>query len=393
MPHAAAGLAGAYLAMFDGYLPRDPSRVQLRIRALQRAADAFERLGYAHGVAEALATQGFVKWRYANAEGAVASLTHALAVMQSSGWESSLPAADAAFACGELLYHMNRLDDARAMLRRAHAAAEAHGVPSAIVPLSALVLQLCDVHAAFDEQADERAWADALAGYGSTIVGMLGTLRILRDARRGRPQRCGQIVESMKLTPEELLPQHPDTFWYAVLSGTICSGRSDESVAAAAGRFRARMHAEHNEWMTLRTDVLLVLCALAAGREDDALAQLTPLVAAVERSDMPRLLLDHAALRPLLQRCKSPYAQRLLAADHAQDDRAPAGRHPFDLSAAEAQVLRLAAAGLTNDEIAGRLFITRLTVYGHLRKCYAKIGVHSRAEAVQAAREAGIAGV
>jgi len=384
MPHAANGLAAGCLAMLDGYLPRDPSRAQLRIRALQRAADVFQRLGYAHGVAEAAAAQGFVKWRYANAEGAVASLTHALAVMRTSGWENSPAAGDAALACGEILYHMNRIDDARAMLQRARHAADAHGFPMATGILATLTLDLCSGAA---DHPDEDAWAYALRTYAPVVVGMIAALRILRDARRGRLERCWHTVESTRILPEDLLPQQPDTIWYAVLCGSICAGRADATVEDLVRQFRARMHAEYNEWMTLRADVLLVLCALAAGRADDALTQLTPLVAAVERSGMPRLLLDHAALHPLLQRCRLPFAQRLVR----EFDIAAQPERPFSLSPAEENILVLAVRGLTNDEIADRMFISRLTVYGHLRKCYAKMGVHTRAEAVRVAREAGIA--
>lgn len=393
-PPSNEGLAGAYLAMFDGYLPRDPSRVQLRIRAFQRAGDIFQHIGYAHGVVEAAATQGFVKWRYANADGAVASLSHALAVMQATGWENSPAAADAAFACGELLYHMDRLTEARTMLQRSLAAADAHGIPTAITSLAALALQLCDaqpsaVRAGEEEEiADERRWVDALTSYVPTVVGMIAALRILRDARRGRPERCWLTVENMRLLPGDLQPTHPDFTWYAVLSGAVCGGRADDETAAVLAQFRTRMHEEHNDWMTLRADILLVLCALARGHDDEALQKLTQLLPAIERGTMPRLVLDHAALRPLLQRCKLPYAQRLVA--QCENVHAARPLPLFGLSRAETQVLQLAMRGLTNEEIAEQLFISRLTVYGHLRKCYQKLGVHSRREAVAAAREAGL---
>jgi DNA-binding CsgD family transcriptional regulator len=43
-------------------------------------------------------------------------------------------------------------------------------------------------------------------------------------------------------------------------------------------------------------------------------------------------------------------------------------------------VTGLAAAGLSNREIAQRLFVTVNTVESHLRHGYLKLGVHSRGE-------------
>ena len=50
------------------------------------------------------------------------------------------------------------------------------------------------------------------------------------------------------------------------------------------------------------------------------------------------------------------------------------------LTAAEIPVVRLAAEGLTNAEIAARLYLSRYTVETHLKHVFAKLGVESRAE-------------
>ncbi len=60
------------------------------------------------------------------------------------------------------------------------------------------------------------------------------------------------------------------------------------------------------------------------------------------------------------------------------------------LSERERQVLARISQGMTNDEIASELAITPRTVRNHLANIYAKIDVHSRAEAVVWARERGI---
>ncbi|MDR9373052.1 helix-turn-helix transcriptional regulator, partial [Conexibacter sp. JD483] len=53
---------------------------------------------------------------------------------------------------------------------------------------------------------------------------------------------------------------------------------------------------------------------------------------------------------------------------------------PGQLTASEERVARLAAAGLTNRQVADRLQISRKTVEAHLGRAYRKLDVHSRAE-------------
>jgi DNA-binding NarL/FixJ family response regulator len=59
------------------------------------------------------------------------------------------------------------------------------------------------------------------------------------------------------------------------------------------------------------------------------------------------------------------------------------------LTEREAEVLNLLCLGETDRQIAKKLYLSRRTVNGHLRHIYAKMGVHSRTEAMRLAIEKG----
>ena len=69
----------------------------------------------------------------------------------------------------------------------------------------------------------------------------------------------------------------------------------------------------------------------------------------------------------------------------------PTATLPFGLTAREAEVLRLLAAGLSDAQIAERLFLSLHTVKTHLRAIYGKLGVPSRSAATRVALEHGLA--
>ena len=58
----------------------------------------------------------------------------------------------------------------------------------------------------------------------------------------------------------------------------------------------------------------------------------------------------------------------------------PRRRAPDELTATERRVAELAAAGITNREIARAVFMSEKTVEAHIARVYRKLGIHSRAE-------------
>lgn len=73
------------------------------------------------------------------------------------------------------------------------------------------------------------------------------------------------------------------------------------------------------------------------------------------------------------------------------DEGTPNSQHAFPaLTPREGEVLQLIARGLSNDEIAARLFISSKTVRNYITRIFHKLHVETRARAIVLAREAGI---
>jgi DNA-binding NarL/FixJ family response regulator len=76
-----------------------------------------------------------------------------------------------------------------------------------------------------------------------------------------------------------------------------------------------------------------------------------------------------------------PSIDAALAGQVAIPARARDAGHPLVLTPREKQILGLVVMGLTNAEIAGKLFLAESTIKSHLSSAFSKLGVSSRSEA------------
>ena len=100
---------------------------------------------------------------------------------------------------------------------------------------------------------------------------------------------------------------------------------------------------------------------------------------------LTRYLVEHSAqLEP------TPFLDRIIdAARKARSIQAQASRLATPLTTAELRVLELLPTS-TYLQMAGTLFVSHNTVKTHLRSIYQKLGVSSRAEAIERAGELGL---
>lgn len=103
----------------------------------------------------------------------------------------------------------------------------------------------------------------------------------------------------------------------------------------------------------------------------------------------PRLLLEclrkvHGGGQWLEKASISKVIERMLKREEASQ------RFGAMLTKRELEILRLVAQGLTNDDIAERLFIAAGTVKIHVHSIFRKVGVSGRAELTRFAKEKGL---
>jgi len=153
---------------------------------------------------------------------------------------------------------------------------------------------------------------------------------------------------------------------------------------AATAQLRDRLPSARVLVLTTYADDDTILPALRAGAhgyltKDASAEQIEAAIRAVHAGQ--------THLDPLVQ-------ERLVAAvTGPPPEQAAARAHPLPagLTAREAEVLTLLAAGLSNAEIAQRLFVSNATVKTHINRIFAKTGARDRAQAVRYAYRTGLA--
>lgn len=167
-----------------------------------------------------------------------------------------------------------------------------------------------------------------------------------------------------------------------------------------------RRRVEERAWADeqLKTMILQAVAFQALGERARAVELLDGALALAEPGGFIRIFVDEGTpMARLLYEASSRgvhagYVRQVLAAfavDGADEGAPPttpaAGtRLAEPLSRRELEVLPLIAEGLTNQEIAARLYLSLHTVKAHARTIYAKLGVSSRTQAVAKGRALGL---
>ncbi|CAN5886430.1 LuxR C-terminal-related transcriptional regulator [soil metagenome] len=158
----------------------------------------------------------------------------------------------------------------------------------------------------------------------------------------------------------------------------------------------ARSGTEGRNGIQIEALILQSLALWEAGDWKPAMTSLEQALTLAEPEGYLRLFADFgASLAPVLlqavdQQILPEYSRLILDTITADAGSNGSGTMLEPLSSREREVLELIAAGMTNREIAGRLFISAETVKKHTSSIYAKLQVGHRTQAVARARSLGL---
>ena len=294
-----------------------------------------------------------------------------------------------------------RWDAAEQLVVEAIQVCEAHGYQAAIWPCR-YVQAIVAAARGDDERAEELTdeiiqWT---APRGMRVGRAFASqVRGLAALGRGDFEEAYQLASS--ISPPGLLPPHVPVALYVLMDLVEAAVRTGRG--AEAGAHVAAMREANIDALSPRLALMVGGCAAIAAPDDTALGLFQETLALPgiepwqfylarvrfaygERLRRARAMVEarvqlNAALAIFDRLGARPWMDRASAELRATGQTKPrAGDNVLDrLTPQEFEIVSLAASGLTNRQIAERLFLSHRTVGGHLHRAFPKLGVSARA--------------
>ena len=376
---------------------------------LNQAEAEAQRTANMHILAVALGHLGEIHVLSGHLRQAQATFERALQLAQAYPPRASAFWGMASVGLGMLAYEHNDLDAALAHLRTGLDLGRLLNALECLIPGT---VGLARVLEAQGEWAAARSALDDLAevaGPEAAVQQVVGAGRAALALRHGDLEAAGRWLASFH--PDAPGPDRPQWEQEALLATRIWLAQANWTEAQTLLlRLLNEAQAVGEYGRATEAMALLALVHAGQGRSEQAAQTLRQALAVAEPEGYVRIFVDEGTpMRLLLRACRSrgtdlngplsDYVDRLLSACDqppavmsAQTSvRDLAGRLPVEpLSDRELEVLRLMAEGLSNPDIARRLFLSPNTLKAHAQNIYSKLDVHNRMEAVNKAREIGL---
>ncbi|MEP7357435.1 MAG: LuxR C-terminal-related transcriptional regulator, partial [Anaerolineales bacterium] len=201
-------------------------------------------------------------------------------------------------------------------------------------------------------------------------------------------------VEAAALAGGAALPFTGEYAHLSLARVLLAQGRWLEA-GGLLGRLQRAAEAAGRHGRLIEILALEALRLQALGQDEAALAALDRAVKLAEPEGYARVFLDEGApMLALLNKlhpngCEAS-TEPAVSSTAPTAPLKPAPQLAEPLSERESDVLRLVAAGLSNQAIAEQLVLAPSTIQWHVKNIYSKLNVHSRTQAARMARELGL---
>lgn len=363
--------------------------------SLQRGGYIIDAIGGSNAMADIRIAQGLL-------HDAMAIYQQRLDLASEHGLLGARGTADMWVGMSELALEWNDLDAATHYLAKSEALREAAGFPQhphrRRVAQASLRARLGDLEGASTllDEAEQRYVSDMLPN-----VRPIAALRARVWIAQGRMDDAVGWARTRRLSADDsidFLGVFDHLTLARLLLAQAAEGRPDGIIGQAMRLLgRLRIAAEAGEWIggLIETLVLEALGFERLGNLPAARAALERALALAEPGEYVRVFADEGEpmrrlLREVVSGEQGQQAQRVLRA-WGTPDPAPAPVGLVEpLTPREIEILQLIAAGLRNQEIADRLYISLPTVKRHVANAYGKLDVTHRTEAIARANALGL---
>ncbi|HUA45014.1 MAG TPA: LuxR C-terminal-related transcriptional regulator [Solirubrobacteraceae bacterium] len=364
-------------------------------RHLERGLEEARRIRRPTLELQALSNSALLNYIRSNAIGEQRA-REAIDLAGAHGWEETAPSATTAYVVrASVTLWRGQLTEAEAWMERAELPLRRFAEPTTAMALYALRFLLESARGRLgDAMAAERAF-DSIQRELATrhvLATRAQALKLRMLVRLGETERVERALDDM----DEDVRGNGEM---QVVLAALRLARNDPDGAAAALEpiFDGASPIENPRWE--------IQAHLLKASVQDALGDIGASSRALERALdlaepdgllLPFLLHPTPELLERHSRLRSTHASLISEIQNLLAGRTPAARpenvEPLQepLSETELRVLRYLPTNLRGPEIAAELFVSLNTIRAHLRHVYAKLGVHSRADAVARARELGL---
>ncbi len=372
-------------------------------QAYSAAVAAGEAAGHTHLVLNATIRLALNQWHQGRLRQAGEICRQGLQLVEESGFSHSAAAGALYALWGQVLCEWNDLDNAMQYVQRGLEVSE-RGVSAGGLGFSYLAL----VRVLFAERRLAAA-EDMIERLDKSVRGLdvpvwitsaIAAWKVWIWTVQGRLTAAQQLVRERGLSVTDDIV-YPRAAEYVSLARLLIA---QGELGAAIGLLECMLQsaeAESREGWTVQMLALRALALEARGDSAGAMDSLRRALDLAEPEGCVRVFVDEGpSMARLLYAAAArgiapQYTGRLLATFPESDlvlsvTEPPKLQMIEPLSERELEVLQLIAEGLTNREIAQRLYLALSTVKVHTYKIYGKLGVHTRMQAVAKARALGV---